>query len=243
MVGWSIVLVAGSCVLLGAVVQGTVGFGVNLLAAPIIVLLEPSLMPVSLLIVGTVMPLITVCNEGRHIDRSVGWALGGRVAGTVPGVWLVVVLSADYLGIVIAVLILAMVAVTLVSVDVSPSRASLVGAGLASGITGTASGVGGPPLGLVYQRSAPSTARATTALVLVLGSLISLTALGFAGEVEAAQVWFGLLLVPFLAAGFLVALHVRARFQGELFRWAILAVVVVSSIAVIVRPALDSRAW
>lgn len=237
----SVVVIAGAAVFLGAVVQGTVGFGVNLLAAPVIVFLQPGLMPVSLLIVGTVMPLITWWNEHEHVDhKGVGWALAGRAAGTLPGVWIVAVLPPDQLGIAIAILILLTVALTLLRVELQVNRTTLAGAGFLSAIAGTTAGIGGPPLGLVYQRSEPPMARATTAVVLAVGSLISMAGLGLADQIDAKQVWAGLALVPCLGLGFAVALRIRNRFQGESFRRAILVIVVLSAIAVLVRSALDS---
>ena len=44
---------AGAVVLVGALVQGAAGFGLGLLAAPVVALLDPTLVPVSLLVVST----------------------------------------------------------------------------------------------------------------------------------------------------------------------------------------------
>lgn len=234
----SVLFIVGAAVFLGAVVQGTVGFGVNLLAAPTVVLLEPSLMPVALLVVGIILPLVSWWNEREHVDEEVPWALAGRVAGTIPGVWLVSLLRPDQLGIAIAILILLTVALTVFRVEVQVNRSTLVGAGFVSAIAGTTAGIGGPSLGIVYQRSAPSTARATTSVVLLVGSLMSLAGLAIAGRVEARQLWTGLALIPFVVTGFVAALHVRGRFQGPSFRNVVLAAVVLSAVAVLARPLL-----
>lgn len=235
-----VVTIAGAAVFIGAVVQGTVGFGVNMLAAPLIVLLEPALMPVSVLIVGIVMPLIGWWSERQHVDNRVGWAFAGRIAGTLPAVWIVAILPPEQLGIAIALLILLTVVLTMFRIELRVSRPTLAGAGFMSAIAGTTAGIGGPPLAIVYQHSPPPTVRATSALVLVTGSLISLAGLGLAGEVEPRPLWIGLSLVPFLITGFLTAVHVRGRLQGEAFRRAILAAVVLSAVAVLTRSVVDA---
>ena len=53
-----LVLVLGTAVLVGAVVQASVGFGIVVVAAPFVIWLAPELMPGSMLVCGFVMPLL-----------------------------------------------------------------------------------------------------------------------------------------------------------------------------------------
>jgi uncharacterized protein len=82
-------------VLLGAVVQASVGFGVGTIAGPVAALLDPSLMPEAVLIAGGALPLLTLSEEWRHVDFSgLFWAFLGRVPGTLIGAYVVAVVSA-----------------------------------------------------------------------------------------------------------------------------------------------------
>ena len=69
-----LVLLLGSAVLVGAVVQGSVGFGIVVVAAPFVVWAAPELMPGSMLVCGFVMPLLHLTRRWRDID----WATSPR---------------------------------------------------------------------------------------------------------------------------------------------------------------------
>ncbi|MDQ3663209.1 MAG: sulfite exporter TauE/SafE family protein [Actinomycetota bacterium] len=234
----SVVAVAGIAVLVGAVIQGAVGLGVGLVAAPVVSLLDPSLMPGSLLVVGFALPVLSLVSEHRHIDPRVGWVFLGRVLGTAPGVAVVALLTREQLAIGVALLTLVAVAFTVRTVHVAATRTTLAGAGMLSAVGATAAAIGGPPLALVYQRAEAATLRATLALVFAVGSLLSLGALAVAGQLSAREVWTGVAMLPFFLVGFLLSLGLRGRLSGPRFRVAVLVVVTGSALALLVRSLL-----
>ena len=236
MIDLHVVVLAGIAVLVGALIQGAVGFGVGLVAAPIVTLLDPSLMPGSLLVVGFLLPLMSFATERRHYDPRVGWVFAGRVLGTVPGVLIVATLSPEQLAVGVGVMTLVAVALTVHTFELPVNRSTLAGAGFFSAIGATAASIGGPPLGLVYQRSDPRTVRSTTALVFVLGSLMSLGGLAIAGQLSARELVTGLAFFPFFAIGFALSLPLRPHLGGSVFRVAVLGVVTASALAVLLRP-------
>ncbi len=231
----SVLLLAGAAVLVGAVVQGAVGLGVALIAAPVVTLLDPTLMPGSLLVVGFALPLLSLISEHQDIDRRVGWVLLGRVIGTAPGVLVVALLSPQDLAVGVAVLTLLAVALTVRAVRITPTPISLTGAGVFSAVGATAAAIGGPPLALVYQRADAATLRSTLALVFTLGSLLSLAALAVAGELDGREVWAGVAMLPFFLVGFLLSLRLRRHLAGARFRAAVLIVVTCSALVLLVR--------
>ncbi|MEV4678842.1 sulfite exporter TauE/SafE family protein [Actinomadura sp. NPDC049382] len=229
-------LIGGLAALAGAIVQGSVGLGVGLVATPVVTLLYPSLMPGAILVVALVLPLATLAREVGHVDsRGLGWAVGGRLAGTPFGVWLVAAVPARVLGVVIGTVVLAALAMTAGSREVPRNRRTLAAAGVVSGTTGTASGIGGPPLALLYQRESGPRVRATLALYFAGGTLLSLVVLGAAGHLPARQVVAGAALLPFVLAGFLVAGPLRRRLDAGRLRVALLIVVGTSAVVLIVR--------
>jgi len=234
----SVVALAGIAVLVGAVIQGAIGLGVGLVAAPVVSLLDPSLMPGSLLVVGFALPVLSLVSEHRHVDPRVGWVFLGRVLGTAPGVAVVALLTREQLAIGVALLTLVAVALTVRTVDVATTRATLAGAGVLSAIGATAAAIGGPPLALVYQRADAATLRATLALVFAVGSLLSLGALAVAGELSAREVWTGVAMLPFFLVGFLLSLRLRRYLTGGGFRAAVLIIVTASALALLVRSLL-----
>ncbi|RFS82816.1 sulfite exporter TauE/SafE family protein [Actinomadura spongiicola] len=229
-------LIGGLAALVGAIVQSSVGLGVGLVATPIVTMLFPSLMPGAILVVAAVLPLATLTQEVRDADlRGLGWAFGGRVAGTPLGVLLVAAVPARALGIVIGVVVLAALAATTWSREVPRNRGTLTTAGVISGATGTASGIGGPPLALLYQRESGPRVRATLAVFFVAGAMLSLATLAAAGQLPARQITAGLELLPFVLAGFVLAGPLRGYLDAGRLRLALLVVVGASAVALIAR--------
>jgi hypothetical protein len=62
------ILAAGLVVALGALVQGAVGYGMALVAAPLLALFAPALVPVPLILLTTVHAVLAVARDGRHTD-------------------------------------------------------------------------------------------------------------------------------------------------------------------------------
>jgi uncharacterized membrane protein YfcA len=148
---------------LGATLQGSLGFGINLVCVPILALLVPKSLPVTAIVLGIPLSLGMVRYERHAIDRSgVGWIIAGRIPGTAVGALIVAVVSTSaqqsIAGAIVLVLVLA--SVLMPSPILRPG--SLAAAGLVSGVTGTAAGIGGPPLALLYQHHPGPTMRSTT---------------------------------------------------------------------------------
>ncbi|WP_285750609.1 sulfite exporter TauE/SafE family protein [Lentzea sp. NBRC 105346] len=233
-------LLAGVVVALGGLLQGLVGFGLSLLAVPLLALLDPALLPVPVLIAATAHSVLSLIREHGHVDwRGVGWAMAGRLPGTLVGVWLVDSLSQKNFGLVVGVVVLLCVVLSVVAWRPSPTPRSLVTAGLASGSFGTAMSVGGPVVGLLYQNSKGPEVRATMAAFFVLGSGTSVLGLLLAGQVHARQLWTGLALIPFLIVGFLLSGPLRKRFDAGGVRTPVLVVSGVSAVVLIVRSLLS----
>ncbi|GAA4242197.1 sulfite exporter TauE/SafE family protein [Actinomadura meridiana] len=229
-------LVAGLAVMVGAIVQGSVGLGVALVATPIVTMRYPSLMPGSILVVAAVLPLATLAHEIREADlRGFGWAFAGRVVGTPFGVMLVAAVPDRALGIVIGAVVLAALAATAWSRELPRNRRTLATAGVVSGTTGTASGIGGPPLALLYQHERGPRVRATLAVFFTSGALLSLATLALVGRLPIRQVTAGLELLPFVLAGFLAAGPLRRYLDAGHLRRALLIVVGASAVTLIAR--------
>lgn len=223
-------------VLAGAAVQGLVGLGVGLVAAPVTTLLAPELMPGLLLWLSAVMPLVTLLREHDDIDwRGLGWSVPARIPGTVAGVAFVTWFSERELGVAVGVMVLAAVALTVRTVRLPVNRATLVSAGFVSGITGTATSIGGPPLALLYQHREPPQIRSTLAVYFVLGAVLSLAGLGVGGALEMRQLLLALILMPCLVGGFVLSGVLRRRVGPDHIRYGVLAICGLSALVLLAR--------
>lgn len=230
----SVVVIGGLAVLAGAVVQGGVGFGLGLVAAPVLTMVEPGLMPGAIQVVNMTLPLFTLAVEWRRVDwRGLGFAVLGRIPGSVIGALVVVYISVSARGILVAVMVLAAVALTARALSVPRNGVTITSAGFVSGITGTATGIGGPPVALVYQTAKGPQIRATLAMFFFLSAAQSLVVLAVVDQLPAQALATGAALIVPMALGFLVSGPLRRYLDGGRVRAAVLAVAAASALALI----------
>jgi uncharacterized membrane protein YfcA len=230
----AVIAVAGLFVALGGFVQSGIGLGLGLIGAPIVTLLDPALMPGSMLVAGASLPVLILAREALHTDwRGVSWALAGRVAGTAGGIWVLAVVSLRALGIVVGAMVLAVVALSLRAAVVPRNRVTLVTAGVISGVTGTATSIGGPPVALLYQDRTGPQVRATLSVFFTVGNSIALAALAVSGHLPGRDVLAGLVFVGCAAGGFAAAAGLRRFLDGGRTRAAVLAAAAGSALILI----------
>src|SRR4051794_41877851 len=93
-------------VAVGAFVQGSVGFGLNLVVVPVIAVLVPEAVPGALVLVSLPLTVTMVVREHHHVDRrGVAWIMLGRLPGAVIGAAVVVLVAPDVLTTIIGVAI------------------------------------------------------------------------------------------------------------------------------------------
>lgn len=235
----NILLLGGLFVVTAAIVQGTLGLGLSLIAAPVVALLDPSLMPGGMLVLGMVMPVMTLAHEWRHVAwNQAAWLTGARVVTTPLGVLVLGWLSARAIGAVVGVVVLAAVCLTSWRLEVRASRRNLVIAGAVAGVSATAASIGGPPAAVVLQHEQGSRLRATLAAFFLIGSIVSLGALAVGGQLTHHQLLYGAMWVPALALGFGLAVPLQKRLRGPRLRQAVLLLAGLSSVALILRSVL-----
>ncbi|WP_246147782.1 sulfite exporter TauE/SafE family protein [Nonomuraea turkmeniaca] len=231
-----VLILAGLAVFVGAIVQGAVGFGLGLVGAPVLTLLNPELMPGAIQVVNLTLPLFTLAAEWRRVDwRGLGFAVLGRVPGSVLGALVVVYVSVYTRGIFVAVMVLVAVALTARALSVPRNGVTITSAGFVSGITGTATGIGGPPLALVYQSAKGPQIRATLAMFFFLSAAQSLGILALVDELPSRALTTGAILIVPMVLGFLVSGPLRRYLDGGKVRAAVLVVAAASAVALIVQ--------
>jgi uncharacterized membrane protein YfcA len=229
-VSWIVLCVA-------ATLQGSIGFGLGVLGAPLLVLIAPGLVPGPLLVNALVITLLVVYRERRAVDLSgLGWAVGGRAVGVVAAAATLAVLPRDAISLAIGAAVLLVVVINAAGLRVRPGTKSLVVAGVLSGLTGTIASVGGPPMALLYQDAAGSRLRGTLSGYFVVGVIMSLTALAFVGRFGWGEFRAGLAMIPGTLAGYFVSGRAAAvADRGSFLRIAVLTVSAASGVVVIVR--------
>jgi uncharacterized protein len=226
-------------VLVAALVQGAIGVGFALIFAPVAALLAPELLPAALLLLMLPLNAWVAWRERSHFDLpSAGWITLGRAAGTFAGFWGLVLVSNTTLNLVIGITTVLAAVATMVAPHFSPGKTAFTVAGVITGITETATGIGGPPLALVYQHYTAASLRATIALCFLVGEIFSLAVLSFNGRVGSAQVEDALFLLPALVLGLALSHLALRRISPSALRNALLSFATASGFVLIVHATL-----
>lgn len=229
-------LLATAIAAVAGTVQGSVGFGYALLAAPLLGLVDPHLVPGPVVAASLPLSIAVALRERGDIDTAgLGYALAGRVPGTALGAVAVAVLPAAAASAAFAGLVLVAVALSMVGWHVRPTPPTLATAGAASGLMGTMTSIGGPPVALVYQHAAGPRLRATLALYFVVGALMSLTGLALAGALGRRELALALALVPGTALGFGLSHLATVHLDRGRTRAAVLTVSSLAAVGVLVK--------
>ena len=235
----SVVLLLVVVVVVGATMQGIVGLGLNLVSAPVVTMVAPSLMPELLLVLAVLLPFFTLAREHDDIDWSgLGWVLSARVPGTALGVLFLALFSDRAVAIAVALMVLLAVALTLRSVEVPVRPATLGTAGLLSGLAGTTTSIGGPPVAILYQHRAPEQIRSTLAVLFSLGAGMSLVGIGLSGHLDTHVLPLAALLTPCLVVGAWAGSRLKDVLPASKVRYAVLAVCAASGLVLLVRSVL-----
>jgi uncharacterized membrane protein YfcA len=133
--------------------------------------------------------------------------------------------------VVLGVFILLAVVLSVAGWHVRPTPSTLVGAGTMSGVMGTLTSIGGPPMAIVYQREQAAKLRSTLAGFFLFGASLAIVSLAISGEFGGRQLTDGLLLLPGLVLGI-----VASRFLGPYLDrgWARPAVLGLCTLAAVV---------
>jgi uncharacterized membrane protein YfcA len=229
-------VLATAIIAAASALQAVSGMGMALLAAPLLVLIDPAFVPGPMLCAVMALSAAVARRDRAAIDRSVlTMALWGLLAGTVIGAALLAAFAGMNLVRVLAMLILGAVLLSIFAAPVRVGGLSLLIGGAASGVLGTMSGVHGPPIALVLQHEPPERLRVTLCAFFAVGSALSILALAITGVFGIAQVGASLELLPGVAVGLAVAPLISRRIDRRRARAAVLAISAISALVLLLR--------
>lgn len=230
------IVLALLCVIVGAAVQGSIGFGASLVSIPLLLLVNPMLVPGPAAVAGLTINLIGMGAGVEHADwRGARWAVVGLLPGTAVAAVVLSQFTGNAIAVLSAVAVLVAVGVSAVGARPGYGRRVLLGAGFFSGYLNTTAGVGGPPMALAYQDAPAKTLRATLPVVFVAATILTMVTLARTGHLSAVDWRVGLILAPGGAIGYYATRGVAQRVDGDRLRAAVLAVSALSALAALAR--------
>jgi hypothetical protein len=189
-------------IIFGAITQSAIGIGFGI-PAGILVLLEPSMVPSCIILMGSFLALSNAMLSYKDIIKvDLIYSYTGRVIGSILAMPLIfLTLGTDYYLIIFGVLLLITVFLSAKKWNVVATRKNVTIAGVCSGFMGTLTGVGGPPMAIVYQNSSSKNVVATLNMFFGIGALFSVFVLIYIDLINFREVMRCLLLAPGIIVG------------------------------------------
>jgi uncharacterized protein len=223
-------------VVVGAVIQGSIGFGLAAVVAPVLLLVNPVFLPGPMLAASMLLTLLIAYRDRRHTHwPEVAVGTSGRIVGMIPAAFALRWMSGPAYELLFAAAVLAGVVISIAGWHVRLTLRNLFVTAIGSGFVSTVSAVGGPPMALVYQHEEAPKIRGTLNAIFTIGTPISLIGLSWARRFGLAELMVGILLMPGVFAGFLLSRYTSARLEGRGTRPAILAMSAMTAIVVMLR--------
>ncbi|MEM9279810.1 MAG: TSUP family transporter [Pseudomonadota bacterium] len=193
--------------LVASVLQIAVGMGFGMLAAPMIALIKPEIVPGSILTMGLVVAFSGAWLERRNISLTeLKLGIGGRVIGSL-GAFAILLLIPDMnvFLIMFGIVMLAAVLLTASGWQLPFNNSNLLRLSVVSGVMGTITAVGAPPMAIIYHDRAPNIVRPTLNAFFGAGSVLGLVSLLLSGWLSLDDLIAAVLFLPAMFLGILVA--------------------------------------
>lgn len=232
---WLVVAVA-AVVVSAAVVQFGLGLGFGMLAAPLLALLDPELVPAPVLTLGLLTSGWGALRERQGIVwREVGLAVVGRASGMgLALLALALVPGQEGFSLLFGSLVALAVALSVAGPRLPFTPGWLAAMGGVSGLMGTITSIGAPPLALLYQDKPGREARPTLAAFFALGCGISLVGLLVAGHAGLRDLALAAAMAPGIGVGYVISARLAQRFDRR-YRGLLLGVSGVAGVLLILR--------
>ncbi|RDE24851.1 sulfite exporter TauE/SafE family protein [Motiliproteus coralliicola] len=227
-------LLAIAIVMVGIMLQAWGGLGFGLLAAPLLYLINPAYVPGPILILGFSLSVLMVIRERSQLRwRGILPAALARIPGSWFGALLLVSIPAYSLSLLFGVTLLLAVLLSWRTYRVSKTPLSLMIGGFFSGLIGTATSVGGPPIALVYQEQNRILARNELAAFFLIGTPASILMLALQDRVDLLSLELSLKVFPGVLLGFWLANVLDGGGQAKSAKPLILTVCSASAVMVL----------
>ncbi|MCL1046730.1 sulfite exporter TauE/SafE family protein [Shewanella sp. 1_MG-2023] len=236
-------MLASAIIFLGALTQGLIGFGLAVVASPLLYIIDPQLVPAPVIACGFSIALLTLLRERTSLQfNGLQYALIGRVPGGFLGAALLVFAPQSILGLAIAFIVASAVILSFYKITAPVNRFTLFIAGILSGVFGNIAAIGGPPLAILLAGKDAPQFRAALSIFFVFSSMIAMIILFIVGLVEMKHVWLSLMLLPSVFLGSFVAGKLSNKVDKQKTRTATLVLCGLSALVLTIKSLIELSA-
>ena len=196
------IFLAIGVVILGAILQGSIGFGLGPFSVPLLLLINPVFVPGPLLCIALVQTILMYRREKYAVILSdIKWATIGRLIGSIIGAFILTIIDKDHLSLLFAIVILLSLLIFIGEVKLVLNITNIIIVSIISGFMGTTTAIGGPPMGLLYQNENGPRVRGTLSGIFMIGTFISIILLLLIGKLWLKEIVIALTLLPGIFIG------------------------------------------
>tara|TARA_Y100000590_G_scaffold470718_1_gene668382 strand:+ start:9571 stop:10320 length:750 start_codon:yes stop_codon:yes gene_type:complete len=230
-------IIAFFIVFIASTAQSVFGMGWGMIAAPLLALLNPSLIPGTIVFLGFFAALYPSIKYYKDVDWYIFKpAIIGRIVGSIIAGWITAyIVASGKIEIVLGCVLLVSIFISVFSIKkIKQNARNHFIAGGISGVLGTIVGVGGTPMGIIYQNENPVMVRANNNLFFTIGSISSVFILLLAGVMKSYHIIYGFLLLPPLFTASFTAKYF-IKYGNRILKPYILSICTISSIILMLR--------
>lgn len=227
-------IIAMLLIFLGSFIQSATGFGLAVVASPLLIMLSPQYIPGPIMIVGLFLALMNAFKYRATISiGELKHAVIGRIPGSFAGGALLYYIDIAQLSLLLGTIVLMAVFISLLPIKIYPTRKRLMFAGFLSGFFGTSSGIGGPPMALLLQHQQAHFIRANLSAFFVVSCTMSLLIQIPIGYMSLNHLYLSLPLLPASYLGYRAAMFYVHRLSQEVIRRASLVICFIAGLGAI----------
>ena len=230
------IILVNLIMVVGACVQSVIGYGLGLICAPLVFLINPEYVPIPMIMNSFILCVLQVIKAHKTLRiNEVGWAVVGNMSGILLAVIVMLFISSTDFSLIFGLLILTAVLISFNGYHPVINRSSSLIAGFASGVMGVFTSVGGPPIALLYQSASNEKILANLPAFFLITTTFALVALYVAGHFQRHHVDLFLHCLPGVALCFFVSPLVRKWLAERSLRPFILAVASISGLYSVIK--------
>ena len=222
-------------IIFGAIAQSAIGLGFGIPAC-FLVLLEPSMVPSCIILMGTFLAFSNALLSLKDIIKvDLIYAYFGRLIGSFMAMPLIfLTLGTNNYLIIFGILLLVATYMSIKKWNIVANKKNITIAGTISGLMGTLTGIGGPPMALVYQNSSARKVVATLNMFFGVGALFSVILFVYYDLINLPEVMKSIYLSPALIIGTYIGRRKMVKkFVDKNLKNLIIAVCFVSAFVII----------
>ncbi|NMP32720.1 sulfite exporter TauE/SafE family protein [Thalassotalea sp. M1531] len=236
---FTIILLINVVVFLGSLLQGLIGYGVGMFCAPLLFLINPSLVPAPLILISTVLTILMMVRDKSHLQfDQIAWAMKGGFIGVVLAGLVLKVTTKDQFELFFGLLILCAVIISLLGFKPKVNKKTNLIAGFSSGFMGALTAVGGPPIALLYQNGAIKNIVANLTAFFLFLNFVAIVTFAAIGQITTDTLIVVVVAIPGVVLGLFISTKAQGIVKAHLARRWILALSAITAVITIIR-ALD----